>query len=190
MWAGVDTLVRQLAELGYECFVTSGTLLGLVREGQLIGYDDDLDLAVILHASSPPDVAVEWVTLRHRLAEAGLLSAWFESTQHLHCKARLASGVAVDLFPAWRSGTGRVSVWPYSNGGLLDDDLLPLQRFDTGRVDVALPRRPEKVLASNYGPDWRTPDPTWRFDWLAAKRLFPDFCTAMAAAWEDREEAT
>ena len=52
VWAEVEAIALQLAELGHECFVNSGALLGLVREGQLIGHDDDVDLAVLLHAWS------------------------------------------------------------------------------------------------------------------------------------------
>jgi hypothetical protein len=184
VWAGVESISSHLAELGHQCFANSGTLLGLVREARLIGHDDDVDLAVLLHASDLTDVAAEWVTLRHQLAGAGLLDAEFEARRRTHCKVRLTDGTKVDLFPAWLSETGRVYVWPHTRGKLMREDLLPFERFRIGEVQINLPHRPERLLEANYGPEWRTPDPTWRFDWPGAKRQFSGFVAAMTAAWD------
>jgi hypothetical protein len=183
VWEGVEAIRARLADLGYECFANSGTLLGLVRDGRLISHDDDLDLAVVMHASGFAGVADEWVALRRLLADARVLDEEFEAGRRTHCKIRLADGTKVDLFPAWLSRTGQVYVWPHTPGTLLREDLLPLERLSLGETEVAVPHRPARLLEANYGPEWRTPDPTWSFDWPAAKQRFPEFVAAMAAAW-------
>ena len=184
LWDGIEALTTRIADLGHECFANSGTLLGMVRDGRLISHDDDVDLAVLLHASEVAEVAGEWVGVRRRLADARVLDDEFEAARRPHCKVRLAGGAKVDLFPAWLSVTDRVFIWPYTKGTLLREDLLPLERFGIGEAEIAVPRRPDRLLEANYGPDWRTPDPTWRFDWPAARQRFSGFREAMAAAWD------
>jgi hypothetical protein len=184
IWQGVEAITAQLSDLGHACFANSGTLLGLIRDGRLISHDDDVDLAVLMHASEFASVAREWVGLRQRLADAHALDEDFETGRRTHCKVRLADGTKVDLFPAWLSRTGEAHVWPHTPGTLVREDLLPLRRLSLGEAEVAVPHRPERLLEANYGPDWRTPDPTWQFDWPAAKKEFSGFVEAMAAAWD------
>jgi hypothetical protein len=184
LWEGVGAITTRIGDLGHEYFATSGTLLGMVRDGRLIRHDDDVDLAVLLHASEVTEVASEWVGVRRRLADARVLDAEFEAARRPHCKVRLVGGAKVDLFPAWLSVTGQVFIWPYTMGALLREDLLPLERSVVGEAEIAVPRRPERLLEANYGPEWRTPDPTWRFDWPAARQRFSEFRAALAAAWD------
>jgi hypothetical protein len=184
LWDGVEAITTRIADLGHECFATSGTLLGIVRDGRLISYDDDVDLAVLLHASEVAEVAGEWVGLRRRLGDARVLDDEFEADRRPHCKVRLVGGAKVDLFPAWLSVTGEVFIWPYTSGALLQEDLLPLKQFGVGAAEIAVPRRPDRLLEANYGAHWRTPDPTWRFDWPAARQRFSKFRAAMTAAWD------
>ena len=39
-------------------------------------------------------------------------------------------------------------------------------------VSVTVPRVPERLLAVNYGENWRTPDPTFTFDWSKVSRSY------------------
>lgn len=174
LWHDVGSIVTQIAGLGHECFVNAGTLLGLVRQGSLLGHDDDVDLAVLLRGGDAASAASEWAALRGRLAEHGLLDLEFEARPRLHAKARVVHDVGVDLFPAWISN-GRLYLWPHTFGEVPAGDVLPLITTEVEGVTVPLPRRPESLLVSNYGPEWRTPDPTFRFDWRAARNRFADF---------------
>ena len=178
LWLGVAGIVARVAELGHECFVNSGSLLGLVREGAVIAHDDDVDLAVVLRATDAVSAAEEWLELRIRLRTAGLLDAAFEARRRGHGKVRLPGGPTVDLFPAWAS-RGRMYVWPHTHGAVAVEDVLPLVRREVAGTELWLPRRPERLLEVNYGPDWRTPDPTFRFDWGAARARFEDFVRAL-----------
>lgn len=180
VWQGVQSIIAELEMLGHRSFINSGTLLGAVRDGRLIGHDDDVDLAVVLHAHEAGSIAAEWVDLRRRLAVHGLLDASFEERLEMHCKLRRAAGVSVDLFPAWVMD-GKAFVWPHTFGDAPASALLPLGSMDIAGVSVAVPQSPEALLAVNYGPDWRSPDPTFRFPWGAASRRFRAFIDAFKA---------
>lgn len=181
LWRGVATVVAEVGALGHECFVNSGSLLGLVRDGAAIAHDDDADLAVVLRATDAGSAAEEWMALRVRLADAGLLDLDSETRRRGHAKVGLPGGMVVDLFPAWAS-RGRMYVWPYTYGTVAAEDVLPLVRREVAGTELWLPRRPEPLLEANYGPDWRTPDPMFRFDWGAARERFGDFIRPMGVA--------
>lgn len=176
VWREVSAVMAAMRDLGYATFVNSGTLLGIVREGTLIGDDDDVDLAVLLGSSSVRDVAEEWTALRVRLGEVGLVRPGFNIFGKNHCKVAVHGGVNVDLFPAWISDD-RVFVWPHTYGELPASALLPLEQVEVADFSVAVPHDPEPMLEINYGPGWRTPDPTFRFDWASAKARFSELMT-------------
>jgi hypothetical protein len=181
VWREVSAVMSAMRELGHQTFVNSGTLLGLVREGTVIADDDDVDLAVLLDSSSVRDVAEEWTALRVRLGEVGLLKPGFDILSKHHCKVAVHGGVNVDLFPAWISDD-RVFVWPHTYGDLPAASLLPLEQREVEGFSVTLPRDPEPMLEINYGPCWRTPDPTFRFDWAGAKARFAELMTFLETA--------
>jgi hypothetical protein len=186
VWREAVAVMSAIRELGHATFVNSGTLLGLVRDGTVIRDDDDVDLAVLLKSSSGPDAAEEWNALRTRLGEVGLLKPGFDNFGKHHCKVFVHGGVAVDLFPAWIADD-RVFVWPHTHGELPATTLLPLEEREVAGVSVALPRVPEPMLELNYGPGWRTPDPTFHFDWAGAKARFAEFLTHLRTPDADEE---
>lgn len=177
VWAAVARVTERFGERGHRVLVTSGTLLGLVRDGGVIAHDDDVDLAVLLADDDSPDAAGaarEWRELRASAAAAGLLDPEFERRQASHCRAAVGGGLKVDLFPAWCGG-GRVFMWPHSHGDLSVDEVLPPAPRQVAGHTVWLPRHPEAVLEVNYGPGWQVPDPTFRFDWDRAHERFAGF---------------
>ncbi|MBZ5739708.1 LicD family protein [Nocardioides mangrovi] len=178
LWAEVAELVERLRSYGAEAFLVSGTLLGVVRDGDFVGHDDDVDLAVLVPGDDAASVAAAWHDLRIRLTEAGVLEAEFEARGYLHTKARSSGGVGIDLFPAWVEA-GRAWVWPHTPGGLPAEALVPLAAAEVAGHTFAVPRDPEALLELNYGPSWRVPDPLWSFDWEAARARFTDFRDAM-----------
>ena len=48
LWQGVSDVMEMLKGLGLTVLQNSGTLLGAVREGDLLGHDDNIDLAVLI----------------------------------------------------------------------------------------------------------------------------------------------
>ena len=176
VWNSVGQATHAVAALGYEAFVVSGTLLGVIREGGLVPHDCDVDMALLLHAGSFDELAEEWVQLRDRLAEAGILDESYVNTAKRLYKLRLPNGFGCDLFPAWVMNE-RVSIWPHTHE-VDPASVLPLATREVRGVEVRVPRVPEDVLTCNFGPEWREPDPLYKFDWTAAKQQFAAFMTA------------
>ncbi len=145
-----------------------------MRNGGVIPHDDDADLCVLLDdAVDERSAARSW--LRARGALADLLRP-----QRLHRVAKVDAddGPTIDLFPAWITA-GRLFAWPWSYGDVAAGDVSPLERRVVAGVDLHLPRHPERLLEVNYGPDWRTPDPLFTFDWAGARTRFATFVHAV-----------
>lgn len=172
LFSGIDGYFQVLEALGYEAFINSGTLLGMVRDGHLIEHDDDVDLAVILHANSIEEAAIEWTELKKSLDKKGILD---ESSQRNIYKLTSLDDVVIDLFPCWFQGD-HAYVYPHTFGELTREDILPLRLHSVEGTNM--PADPKKMLAINYGPNWVKPDPLYAFPMLAAKRKFHEFLTA------------
>lgn len=171
IWRTVEGHVGTLRDMGYEVFLNSGTLLGVVRDKALIAHDDDVDLAIVLKAKSEKKAAQEWMELRDILEKAGLLHTVKEKNPAIF-KLTPAAGVNIDLFPAWQNN-GKFFVFPHTYGTLEIEDVLPLKLCDvTGHP---IPADPEKMLVENYGAGWQIPDPHFEFPWIQAKAKFSPF---------------
>ena len=167
-------------ELGYDWFINSGTLLGAIRDGNFIPHDDDVDLAVILPGDNIEAVARSWCALREEVQDRGMLVPWGDKNRYqIHFKVKAKFGLGI--FPCWIIDE-RVFIWPHTYGEIGEKDLLPLSQFSIGAVTVKVPAMPEKVLELNYGPDWRVPNPAWRFNWRSAWKKFHEFRATYRAA--------
>lgn len=171
VWETVDSHLRTLRRAGYEVFLNSGTLLGVVRDERLIDHDDDIDLAVMLNATTAEEAAAEWKTLRQTLITLDLFEADVRGMPAVY-KLRPAGNIEIDLFPAWLEND-RAYVYPHTPGSLGIEDVMPLQ--PCALTGQAIPAVPERMLAENYGKDWRNPDPLFKFPWAAANKRFAPF---------------
>ncbi len=162
-WSALNDFLAFLdAEFG-PSFLVSGSLLGLIREGQLLPHDDDLDIAIVLPANNAAEAAEQWNGVKQRLIEKGMLNEGMTATARLPLlKSIRIEGVPTDLFPAWLEGE-KVFVFPHTFGELDRADVLPL--VPEKQFNVPIPRCPEKMLEINYGASWRTPDPNAKLDW-------------------------
>ncbi len=159
-------LMDRLMTFGVEPFLNSGTLLGYFRDGRPIPYDDDFDLGILLPGTTPDEIFQNWRNFRRAVgAEINLIDKGsFVST-------KLSSGIQVDLFAAWAK-EGDLYVHPYCWADVKQTALSPLKTLTIRGQDFLIPADPDAILAVNYGPNWRVPDPFWRFDYAKCKKRF------------------
>lgn len=168
----VDELLDHCADLlallrdraGVPGFLAYGTLLGAVRDGRLIGHDNDIDLAYVSEHPHPVDVAREGMRVERVLrAEGYHVRRGSGSRLNVRVKLRDGSQRGIDVFTAhWVDG---VLYIPSDTGFRLPrETVLPLGEVRLHGRMMPAPARPEELLAATYGDDWRIPNPAFKYD--------------------------
>ena len=167
---GILATLRDRA--GVPAFIAYGTLLGAVRNGRLIGHDNDLDLAYLSLHEYPVDVIREAFKVERALLDDGW-NVRRGSGARLNVRLDLGDGSTrfVDVFTAhWVEG---VLYIPQDTGFRLPREaILPLTTVQLLGRQVPAPRDYERLLAETYGEGWRTPDPSFKYhtpEWLARR---------------------
>lgn len=169
----VERLLRVLREeAGVPAFICYGTLLGAVRDGRLIGHDNDVDVAYLSELPYPVDVVREGYRIERVLLDAGW-AVRRGSGVRLNVRVRLGDGSMrfIDVFTAhWVEG---VLYIPSDTGFELPrETILPLGTVELHGHAMPAPAQPEELLAATYGPRWRVPDPSFRYQtprWLSRR---------------------
>ena len=153
------------ASTGLDVYVMGGTLLGPYRDGRIMPNDDDADLGYLSRYSHPVEVVREAFDVGRHLRAAGL-EVVRASAGHLQVNFTHEGrpDAYVDLFTGWVDDFGW---WQHTfavRTRARRDQVVPTITIDVeGRPEPA-PREPELMLEANYGPGWRVPDPSFRFD--------------------------
>jgi SAM-dependent methyltransferase len=160
--AGVLNALRE--ECGVPAFITYGTLLGAVRDGKLIGHDNDIDVAYMSDHNHPADIARESFQIQHRLARRGWtvhrISAGFVQVGIERSDAAVAN---VDVFVCFHALDRFYQVFAVE-ADLPRSAILPLGEVTLHGVRLPAPADPEALLEATYGPSWRIPDPSFEFN--------------------------
>lgn len=169
----VDALLTALRDkAGVPAFVSYGTLLGAVRDGELIGHDNDVDISYVSERSHPVDVVREGFRVERVLAAEGWLVRRGAGTR-LNVRLPQDDGTLrfVDVFTAhWVEG---VLYMPQDTGFELPREaILPLTTVELHGRPFPAPADSERLLAETYGAGWRTPDPSFKYEtplWLSRR---------------------
>jgi hypothetical protein len=167
----VDQILTDLREAaGLDAFLAFGCLLGAVRSGKMIGHDADADVAYLSKHTHPLDIIRENRAAARRMRDLGYrlvrMSAadfkiWVPLPDGRRC--------GVDVFGGYFF-QDEFFLLPTVHGTLGRSSLLPTSTVTLEGRELAAPAKPEDLLAVTYGPDWRTPDPAFKFEhpqWLS-----------------------
>lgn len=136
-------------------FLVSGTLLGYVREGQLLSHDKDIDVGIVGWENQ--------YNLCMALQESGLFTV---SAQHLKGKDTFyipikhnATGMWIDVFVYHPQGNHWVTGVDFFFGYRQTFAFTPFELQDIEFLGVTMqaPANAELKLTENYG-NWRVPD--------------------------------
>jgi SAM-dependent methyltransferase len=160
----VERLLGELHELGVDAFPAYGTLLGAVRQGGLIGHDNDADLGYVSRFETPVDVIRESYRLQRRLTRHGY-------RVHRYSAAAFRVDVVepdgfvrgLDVFGGFFEG-GNLTLLGEIHAPFDRASILPLGTTTLEGRTLPAPARPEDLLAATYGPEWRVPDPAFVFE--------------------------
>lgn len=141
---------------GTPVFLVSGTLLGCVREGQLLSHDKDIDVGIVGWENQ--------YALCMDLQESGLFTV---SAQYLKGQDTFyipichnATGMWIDIFVYHPQGEHWVTGVDFFFGYRQTFAFTPFELKDVEflGVNMKIPVNAELNLTENYG-QWRTPDP-------------------------------
>lgn len=151
----LSDLSRMANEKGTPVFLVSGTLLGYVREGQLLSHDKDIDVGIVGWENQ--------YALCMALQESGLftVSAQFlkgQETFYIPIRHN-ATGIWIDVFVYHPQGEKWVTGVDFFFGYRQTFAFTPFELMDIEFLGVTMkaPVNPELNLTENYG-NWRVPD--------------------------------
>jgi len=169
-------LIGDIEAFGGVGFIAFGTLLGAVRNGKLIGHDNDVDLIFFSRAHEPAGLIRESLALERFLQARGWVvdrpRASFIRVEVPN--AGLASGY-MDIFGAFHDGS-RMYLDRFAWPEIPVEAIVPVSTVTLEGLEMSAPGDPEQVLASIYGADFRVPDPSF-------KHRPPREVTRAAGAW-------
>lgn len=159
------TLADDLQSWGYPVYLVGGTLLGMVRGGELLPHDDDIDFAFLADTDDPAELGRISYEMERRLTDAGYAVA-----RHSLAQIELVffdeagqTDHYIDVFTGFFHEGKYCQPFALRSDEVSRDDLVPTRDIDVNGVPLPAPANPEAWLAYAYGENWRVPDPTFKF---------------------------
>nr|MBA3233591.1 methyltransferase domain-containing protein [Propionibacteriales bacterium] len=159
---GCQHALAILAELEVPAFLAFGCLLGAVRDGRLIGHDNDADLVYLASASHPVDVILESLRFERAFRERGWSTRRMSGGDFKLLLDPPEAQGEIDVFAGFYRGKTLYSI-PSFGAAVSPKSLLPLSTVVLEGRELTAPADSGRLLTASYGPRWRTPDPTFKF---------------------------
>ena len=159
-----ERLLDALREAGVDAFPAYGTLLGAIREQDLIGHDSDVDLGYVSRHTHPLDVARESFRLQRTLREQGFAVDRYSAAAFKVDVVEADGGVrGLDVFGGYFLD-GHLYLLGEIGTPFREEWIFPLGTCTLAGRTLPAPARPEKLLEATYGPSWKVPDPAFHFE--------------------------
>lgn len=161
----VQSFSALLRNHDYFVFSAFGTLIGLIREGDFLSHDDDVDVMVV-PLSGSRTVLADVLENVVNIATAAGCSIKNRYPGHAHVVP--PGGQVLDVFPLTFSDD-EFSIYSYIAPGnafrFPAQDLLPAQSVSVHGVLLDFPNKPENILRAIYGAGWKTEDKFFAWPW-------------------------
>lgn len=185
----ISNIEHVLNDTDFLYFITFGSLLGLIREGDLISHDIDIDYAIIM------DNKFKWENLESLFLKNGFKKIrQFSFDGEIREQTYKIDGLTIDFFGCKNSSDKTCSLDFYRKHNYSYKDksemhvredryykILSTKKKTFKNVTVTIPDNPEKYLESIYSSSWRVPIVDWdpsnapniyELDKLGTKDLF------------------
>lgn len=162
--------ITAMSETGVRAVLTFGSLLGIVRDGQFMAHDLDVDLLVMM------EYGFDWADVERAMGTIGYSKVrYYELDGVVTEQTYEKSGLTVDVFGAMPLGGEMYQLYYYARQrdivyrnaletSVMTLDLPLSKEFELREVDgyqFQIPVDAERFLACTYGEGWRVPDPNW-----------------------------
>ena len=137
-------------ELEIDVYPIYGTLLGMIRDNDYIGWDTDIDMAYLSKCHTKKAVMNEFNMITKFLEEKALLLYKIKTMSHLHVWSP-NKGLRIDLWISWIDEDGKYHlVWTIA-GDIDASAILPFKTIEFKGQSFHLINYPDKVLSELYG---------------------------------------
>lgn len=139
-----------------------GAVLGYVRENDLIGHDDDLDIIVALEHSQVKDLGAALLGVANCLSNHGFK---VEGEFFSHVWVGVGGGSRLDVFVGLIEHDESVSFYPSARNSLKFQNIFPTKPVEIYGVEIPMPADCPVYLEKTYGSGWSKPDIKFNHPW-------------------------
>ncbi len=158
---------------GVHAYMCYGTLLGAVRENNVIGHDNDIDIAYISKYSTMPEIRQELYYIAAVLIKHNMLGKiWINKKGVLHPTVKdLELNFAgqmhvrtpddllyIDVFSSWTI-KNKFYLAPHLYGEIDTSQIVPFASEKIRDIDMVAPKNSKLILEHLYGKGWITSKP-------------------------------
>lgn len=163
--ASARRLADDLQSWGYPVYLVGGVLLGMVRGGELLPHDDDIDFAFLADSDDPAELGRISYDMERKLTDHGYAVARHSLAQIELVFFDDAGQVDhyIDVFTGFFHEGLYCQPFALRSDAIAREDLVPTQDISVNGVPLPAPANPEAWLGYAYGETWRVPDPTFKF---------------------------
>jgi len=159
---GAQIMIEVLNNKFPDTCIGFGAVLGLERDGDLIGHDDDIDILVALPLVSTKHLPNALSLVGLHLQKHGYK---IEGIFFSHLWVRTPFGDRVDVFVGLVEKNGKMSFYPSARRSLNYKQVFPTEKANLLKLNLPFPRMREDYLRQTYGDTWRQPDPHFAHPW-------------------------
>jgi len=143
-------------------FLIGGTLLGMIREGHLLGHDKDTDIGIHYDQGIDYFKIASDIAIKTRFKTPQLFSTFYENRSKVITFFDSSNKVTIDLF-IFKNDTQYIFQELTLLGGNIrwNYPIFHTEKINIGGLNYPIPSKPEIFLNHNFGADWKISKAMW-----------------------------